>query len=49
MIFFKIVGYFAHCAQGGFGNLRILGSGEARYDFAMNFSKYILIATLFQF
>ena len=47
MIFFKIVSYFAHCEQERFGNLGILGSGEARYDFAMNFSKYISIATPF--
>ena len=38
--FFKIVGFFAHCAQGRFDNLRILGSGEARYDFAIFLNVY---------
>ena len=33
MIFFKIVCYFAHWAQRLFRSLRILRSGEARYDF----------------
>ena len=33
VIYFKVICYFASCAQGKFDNLRILESGEARYDF----------------
>ena len=47
MIFFKIVCYFAYCAEGKFDNLRILDSGESRYDFEMIFSVYMLFATPF--
>ena len=43
-IFFKIV----YRARGRFDNLRILGSGEAVYDFEIIFSKYLLFATLFK-
>ena len=41
VIFFKIVCYLASCARGSFDNLKILDSesGEAKYDFEMNFSR----------
>ena len=46
MIFFKIVCYFAKCARGRFNNPRISGSGEARYDFEMIFTRHMLFAIL---
>ena len=41
-IFFKIICYFLYRLQGRFINLKILGSGEAEYDFEVVFCNFVL-------